>query len=53
VAQGGTLRLRAPRVWVTFGALANLDLRLNGEPVSLVHTGTVEAVFTAKGVQAS
>jgi RodZ C-terminal domain len=51
LAQSGTLSLRAPRVWVTFGALANLELRLNGEPVTLVHTGTVEAVFTPSGVK--
>jgi hypothetical protein len=52
LSQGSLLRLRGRRVWVRFGALGNLDILLDGKPVRLLHTGTVEAVFTPKGVSA-
>jgi hypothetical protein len=51
LAPGGQLRLHGERVWVRFGALANVDLRLNGKPVRPVHTGTVDALFTASGLR--
>ena len=51
LAQGKDLRLQGRRFWVRFGALANLDLRLDGKPVQLVHTGTVNALFMRGGIR--
>jgi Domain of unknown function (DUF4115) len=50
LAQGKDLRLQGERLWVRFGALAYLDLRLDGKPVVLAHTGTVNALFARSGV---
>ena len=46
---GQSVTLRARRVWVRFGASSYLDLRLNGKPIRLAHSGTVDAVFTRSG----
>ena len=46
---GGSVTVRARRVWVRFGASSYLDLRLNGKPIRLAHSGTVDAVFTRSG----
>jgi hypothetical protein len=51
LAQGKVLRLQGQRLWVRFGALAYVDLRLDGKPVGLVHTGTVNALFTPSGIR--
>lgn len=46
VAQGQTVRVSAPVVWVTFGAAGNLDLRVNGRaPVPGTFKGTITAVI--------
>ena len=46
VAQGQTVRITAPVVWVTFGAAGNLDLRVNGRsPVPGTFRGTITAVI--------
>ena len=49
---GQSLTLRGRRVWVRFGALSYLDLRLNSEPIRLSHSGTVDALFTRAGAAA-
>jgi hypothetical protein len=46
---GQSRTLRGRRVWVRFGASSYLDLTLNGKPIRLVHSGTVDAVFTRAG----
>jgi hypothetical protein len=48
LARGKHLRLEGKRIWVRFGALANVDLRIDGKPVRLVHTGTVDALFASR-----
>ena len=46
VSQGQTVRLKAPVVWVTFGAAGNLDLHVNGRaPVPGTFNGTVTALI--------
>jgi hypothetical protein len=46
VAQGQTVRITAPVVWVTFGAAGNLDLSVNGRsPVPGTFRGTITAVI--------
>ena len=46
VAQGQTVRITAPVVWITFGAAGNLDLRVNGRsPVPGTFRGTITAVI--------
>jgi len=52
LSQGANLTLRGHVLWVRFGALANLDLFFGNKPLTLVHTGTVDALFTTSGVQA-
>jgi hypothetical protein len=49
LSTGHSVTLRARRVWVRFGASSYLDLRLNGKPIRLTHSGTVDAVFTRSG----
>jgi hypothetical protein len=51
LAQGKVLRLQGPRLWVRFGALAYVDLRLDDKAVLLAHTGTVNALFTPAGIR--
>ncbi len=46
VAEGQTVRVTAPVVWITFGAAGNLDLRVNGRaPVPGTFNGTVTALI--------
>jgi hypothetical protein len=46
VAQGQTVRVTAPVVWITFGAAGNLDLRVNGRsPVPGTFDGTITALI--------
>jgi len=46
VAQGQTVRVTAPVVWITFGAAGNLDLRVNGRsPAAGTFDGTITAVI--------
>jgi hypothetical protein len=46
VADGRTVRVTAPVVWITFGAAGNLDLRVNGRtPVPGSFRGTITAVI--------
>jgi mRNA-degrading endonuclease toxin of MazEF toxin-antitoxin module len=46
VAQGQTIHVTAPVVWITFGAAGNLDLRVNGRaPVPGTFNGTVTALI--------
>lgn len=54
VAQGQTVRITAPVVWVTFGAAGNLDLRVNGRsPVPGTFKGTITAVIAHGRVRSS
>ncbi len=48
---GRSLRLIGPRLWLRFGAAANLDLTLNGKRIAALPTGTGDVVATAKGIQ--
>jgi cytoskeletal protein RodZ len=51
--QGRSIRLtKTRRLWVAFGAGANLDVTLNGRRVEGFPTGTAAVVVTAKGVSA-
>jgi hypothetical protein len=49
--QGATLRLRSTRLWIRFGAAANVDLRVNGEPMVLPLFGTFDAFVDASTIQ--
>jgi hypothetical protein len=44
--EGESLRLRAPRIWLSFGASGNVDVTVNGKPREIV-SGTVAVVFEA------
>lgn len=48
--QGSVKRFRDKRVWVRFGAAANLTARLNGRPLQLP-PGTYGALVGARGLQ--
>lgn len=48
--QGRSIRLTKKRLWIAFGAGANLDVTLNGRRVEGFPTGTSAVVVTAKGV---
>lgn len=50
VQQGTSLTVAADRIWVRFGSVGNLDLRLNGTPVRPTHSGTIDAVVTRTGL---
>ena len=45
LAQGESMRLRGPRVWVSVGASGNVDLTVNGKPRPLP-SGTVEVLLS-------
>ena len=49
--QGATLRFRAARLWIRFGAAANVDLRVNGEHMVLPLFGTFDAFVDARKVR--
>jgi uncharacterized protein DUF4115 len=54
VAQGQTVRVTAPVVWVTFGAAGNLDLHVNGRaPVPGTFNGTITALIDHGRVHSS
>ena len=44
--QGESLRLRAPRIWLSLGASGNVDVTVNGKPREIA-SGTVAVVFEA------
>jgi hypothetical protein len=48
--EGAMKRFRSPRMWVRFGAAANLTARLNGRPLHL-RPGTYDALVGARGLQ--
>lgn len=48
--QGRSIRLTKSRLWIAFGAGANLDVTLNGRLVQTFPTGTAAVVVTANGV---
>jgi hypothetical protein len=48
--QGRSIQLAKQRLWIAFGAGANLDVTLNGRRVESFPTGTAAVVVTAKGV---
>ena len=50
LTQGSVKRFREKRVWVRFGAAANLTARLNGRPLHLP-PGTYEALVRARGLE--
>ena len=50
LTQGSVERFRDKRVWVRFGAAANLTARLNGRPLDLP-PGTYEALVRARGLK--
>ena len=52
LAQGRSLHFRRKRLWLSVGAGANLDVRLNGRPVADFPSGTATVVVTAAGVSA-
>jgi hypothetical protein len=45
LAQGESVRLEGPRIWLSVGAAGNVDLTVNGKPRS-ISPGTVELVLT-------
>ena len=49
IAEGSTRRFRGTRLWVRFGAAANLAVAVNGKPVPLF--GTVDVTFAAPGAR--
>jgi hypothetical protein len=51
VDANASVTVTAKRVWARFGALGNLELFLNGRVVQTTHSGTVDAVVTAKGLR--
>jgi uncharacterized protein DUF4115 len=48
--QGRSLRLAKRRLWLAFGAGANLEVTLNGRRVESFPTGTAAVLVTAKGI---
>ena len=50
LAQGSVKRFRDKKVWVRFGAAANLTARLNGRPLQLP-PGTYDALVRARGLR--
>ena len=48
---GRSLRLNGARLWVRFGAAANIDLTLNGKKIAALPAGTGDVVATATGIQ--
>jgi hypothetical protein len=50
LTQGSVKRFRDKRLWVRFGAAANLTARLNGRPLDLP-PGTYEAIVRARGLK--
>ncbi|MGH2855305.1 MAG: RodZ domain-containing protein [Solirubrobacteraceae bacterium] len=51
VEQGSSVEVQARRLWVRFGAAGYVDLELNGRPLRMGRTGTVDILLTAAGVQ--
>lgn len=49
---GESLRLRAPRLWVRFGAAANVELRAGGRTLRLPSNGTFDAYVGPGGARA-
>jgi phosphatidylinositol-3-phosphatase len=49
VRTGTSVTVHARRLWASFGASSNLDFRLNGKPVHLHHTGTVDVAVSTAG----
>ncbi len=49
--RGETVSLAAPRIWIRFGAAANLDLALNGKRLAEVPVGTLDVVLTPAGLR--
>jgi hypothetical protein len=52
VPAGGTVRFRAKRLWVRFGAASNVRLRIDGERTPLPAFGTFDAFVGPRGVVA-
>jgi hypothetical protein len=52
LTQGHSLHFRRKRLWLSVGAGANLDVRLNGRPVAGFPSGTATVVVSAGGVSA-
>lgn len=50
--QGDSLRLEAPRVWLSLGAAGNVDVTVNGEPRTLGN-GTIASVLAPDADDAS
>lgn len=46
-----SIRMRGSRLWIRLGASGNVELQLDGKPVQLAHTGTVDAVASSHGIQ--
>ncbi|HEU0304325.1 MAG TPA: DUF4115 domain-containing protein [Gaiellaceae bacterium] len=51
LAQGETVRFRAPRLWLRFGAASHLDLTIDGRLVELPLFGTFDAFAGPRGVR--
>jgi len=47
---GKSVSVTGWRLWARFGALGNLDLRVNGRSVRPNHSGTVDAYVTSTGL---
>jgi hypothetical protein len=52
LSRGETVRIRARRLWIRFGAAAHLDLTINGRPVRLPAFGTFDAFAGPRGLVA-
>lgn len=52
LTRGETVRIRARRLWIRFGAAAHLDLTINGRPVRLPAFGTFDAFASPRRVVA-
>jgi hypothetical protein len=53
LTQGHSLRFRRKRLWLSVGAGANLDVRLNGRRVADFPSGTATVLVTARGVRSA
>jgi hypothetical protein len=51
LVSGRSLRLDGARLWLRFGAAANLDLTLNGKKIAPLPDGTVNVVATSRGIE--
>ena len=51
LVSGRTLRVQRARLWIRLGAATNVDVTLNGRPVTAFATGTLDIVVTPAGIR--